>query len=55
MTIVLNGTKVIDKVEVEGLTAMGHDPNEAEPGPISLQGDHGPVEFRSLVVTPLTR
>ena len=28
---------------------------EAEPGPISLQGDHGPVEFRSLVVTPLTR
>jgi 3-keto-disaccharide hydrolase len=55
VTIVLNGTKVIDKGEVEGLTAMGHDPNEGEPGPISLQGDHGPVEFRSLVVTPLTR
>jgi len=55
VTVVLNGIKVIDKGEVEGLTAMGHDPNEAEPGPISLQGDHGPIEFRSIVVTPLVR
>ncbi len=55
VTIVLNGKTIIEKGEVEGLTAMGHDPNEGEPGPISLQGDHGPVEFRSIVVTPLTR
>ena len=34
---------------------MAHDPNEGEPGPISLQGDHGPVEFRSLEVTPLVK
>jgi hypothetical protein len=52
---VLNGKTILDKVEVEGLTAMANDPNEAEPGPITIQGDHGSVEFRKLTVTPLTR
>jgi opacity protein-like surface antigen len=55
LTVVLNGTKVIDKKLVEGLTAMGHDPNEAEPGPLSLQGDHGAMEFRNIVITPLAK
>jgi hypothetical protein len=55
LTVVLNGTKIIDRQVVEGLTAMGHDPNEGQPGPISLQGDHGPVEFRNIVLTPLVR
>lgn len=52
--VVLNGKKVVEG-EIEGLTAVAIDANEAEPGPISLQGDHGSVEFRKLVVTPLTR
>lgn len=55
VTVVLNGETVIDKGEVEGLTAMANDPYEAKPGPITLQGDHGSVEFRSLVVTPLVK
>jgi len=55
VTVVLNGETIIDKKEVEGLTAMGHDPDEAKPGPISLQGDHGVVEFRKLDVTPLVK
>lgn len=55
VTVVLNGKKVIDKAEVEGLTAVAIDPNEAEPGPIYLQGDHGPVDFRNIVVTPLIK
>jgi hypothetical protein len=55
VTIVLNGAKIIDKQVVEGLTAMGHDPNEGQPGPISLQGDHGPIQFRNIVVTPLQK
>lgn len=54
LTVKLNGKTVIDRREVEGLTAMAHDPNEAMPGPFSLQGDHGIVEFRTLTVTPLT-
>ncbi len=53
VTIVENDITIIDKVIVEGLTAMATDPNEAEPGPISLQGDHGAVEFRDVTVTPL--
>jgi hypothetical protein len=55
VTVVLNGQTVIDKGEIDGLTAMANDPYEDRPGPISLQGDHGPVEFRSLVVTPLVK
>jgi len=55
LTVVLNGQKLMDKAYVEGLTAMGHDPNEGEPGPISLQGDHGPVDFRNIVLTPLIK
>lgn len=55
LTVVLNGTRIIDRQVVEGLTAMGHDPSEGQPGPISLQGDHGPVEFRNIVLTPLVR
>jgi hypothetical protein len=55
LTVVYNGIKIIDKQVVEGLTAMGHDPNEGQPGPLSLQGDHGPIEFRSIVLTPLVK
>jgi len=55
LTVVFNGIKVLDKVEVEGLTAMAHDADEDQPGPISIQGDHGPVEIRKITVTPLVR
>ncbi len=49
----LNGETLIDREKVEGLTAMAIDSDETEPGPIVLQGDHGPIEFRRIVVTPL--
>jgi len=55
VSVTLNGKKIIDKQEVEGLTAMASDPNEGEPGPITLQGDHRAVDFRSVVVTPLVK
>ncbi len=55
VTVVLNGKKVIDAKEIDGLTAIAMDPNEGEPGPIVLQGDHGPVEFRKITLTPLSR
>ncbi len=34
-------------------TSGGQD--ESVPGPISVQGDHGPVEIRQLTITPLER
>jgi hypothetical protein len=55
LTVVFNGVKIHDKVEVEGFTAMAHDADEGLPGPISIQGDHGPIEIRDITVTPLVR
>lgn len=52
VTVVLNGTTVIDRLEIPGITGGALDSREGEPGPIMLQGDHGPVDFRSLAVTP---
>ncbi len=54
VTVVLNGATVIDHKEIDGLTAIGIDPDEGKPGPIIVQGDHGAVEFRKLTLTPLT-
>lgn len=53
VTVVFNGKTVIDKGVIEGLTAIAHNADEGEPGGICLQGDHGPVEFRRLTITPL--
>ncbi len=53
VTVVLNGIRVIDKQTIEGPTAIALDANESEPGPILLQGDRGPVEFRKITVYPL--
>jgi hypothetical protein len=55
LTAVMNGKKIHDRVTIEGLTAMASDPHEDQPGPLTLQGDHGLVEFRKITVTPLTR
>ena len=55
VTIKLNGKTIIDRKQVEGYTAMATDPREDQPGPIMLQGDHGPVEFRKVTATPLVR
>ena len=53
VTVILNGVTIIDNKEVEGLTAIAIDPDEGQPGPIVIQGDHGSVEFRKMTLTPL--
>ena len=55
VSVKLNGVTIIDHQRIEGPTAMTMDPNEDQPGPIVLQGDHGIVEFRKVEITPLTR
>ena len=52
MTIVLNGERVIDRQLIPGITGGAIDSREGEPGPVLLQGDHGPIEFRKLTLTP---
>jgi hypothetical protein len=51
ITVVLNGETVVEGI-VEGITGSALDPYEGEPGPLMLQGDHGKVRFRNIVVTP---
>ncbi len=41
--------------QIEGLAAIASDPDEAEPGALILQGDHGPVEFRHIMLTRLVK
>ena len=52
VTVVANGQQVICNQEIPGITGGALDSNEGEPGPIFLQGDHGPVEYRNIVITP---
>ncbi len=53
VSVTLNGKPVITKKQIEGLTAIAYDPWEGQPGSIELQGDHGPVSFRNITLTPL--
>ncbi len=55
VSVTVNGLLIIDKATIDGLTAIADEANEADPGPIVLQGDHGPVEFRKIVVYPLVK
>ena len=48
----LNGTTIICNREIPGITGGALDSAEAQPGPLLLQGDHGPVDYRNIVVTP---
>src|SRR5690606_41333192 len=52
LTYVLNGTTVICNQEIPGITGGALANAEATPGPLLLQGDHGPVEYRNIVITP---
>ena len=52
VTVVANGTRVICEREIPGITGGAIDSDEGAPGPLLLQGDHGPVEFRNIVITP---
>lgn len=52
VTIVLNGKTIIADQTIPGITGGALDANEGEPGPVYLQGDHGPVAYRNMVITP---
>lgn len=55
LTVILNGTRVHDNATIQAITGGALDANEDQPGPIMLQGDHGKVWFRKLVVTPIVK
>lgn len=53
LTVVANGETIISNQEIPGITGGALDSNEAEAGPVYIQGDHGPIEFRKIEITPV--
>lgn len=52
VTVVANGKTIICNQEIPGITGGAINSREAEPGPLLIQGDHGPIEYRNIVLTP---
>ena len=52
VTIVANGQRVVCDQVIPGPTGGALDSDEGKPGPLMLQGDHGPIEYRNIVITP---
>jgi hypothetical protein len=53
VTVVANGKTVICQAEIPGITGGAINSREGEPGPILIQGDHGPIDLRNIVITPV--
>lgn len=51
VTIVANGKTVICNQVIPGITGGAFNSKEGEPGPILIQGDHGPIDYRNIVIT----
>jgi len=53
VTVIQNGTTIIDNQVIPGITGGAVDSHEGMPGPIYLQGsEKGHVAFRNIVITP---
>ena len=50
LTVVLNGTTIIEDAPVEGVTGGAIDAEEFVPGPLYLQGDHSDADFRNMIL-----
>ncbi|MEM9721487.1 MAG: DUF1080 domain-containing protein [Bacteroidota bacterium] len=53
LTVVLNGRTIIDNQPIYGPTGGAILSDVFAPGPIFLQGDHGKVAYRNLVLRPI--
>jgi len=52
VTVLQNGRVIINSQEIPGITGGAFDSHEELPGPIYLQGDHGGIAYRNIVLTP---
>ncbi len=55
LTVVLNGVTIIANQPIAGCTGGALWSDEFRPGPIYLQGDHGAVTYRNLVLKPVLK
>jgi len=52
-TVILNGVRIIDNQPIYGPTGGAIQSDVFAPGPIYLQGDHGKVSYRNIILTPI--
>jgi hypothetical protein len=55
VTVVLNGTKIIDNQPLLGCTGGALWSDVFRPGPLYLQGDHTGVDYRNIVLRPVNK
>jgi hypothetical protein len=55
VTVILNGVKTVDGFEVSRATGGQLDNDLGTPGPIMIQGDHGAIEVRNLMLRPTSK
>jgi hypothetical protein len=55
ITVILNGIRIIDNQPLYGPTGGAIKPDVFSPGPIFLQGDHGKILYRNIVLTPIMK
>lgn len=55
VTVVLNGTKIIDNEPLLGCTGGALWSDQFRPGPIYLQGDHTGIEYRNIVLKQVVK
>lgn len=53
VTLVANGKLIICNQEIPGITGGAINSKEGEPGPIYFQGDHGAIDYRNIIITPV--
>jgi hypothetical protein len=53
LTVFLNGAKIHDNVKIKGPTGGQLGDDDPPKGPLMLQGDHGPVQFRNIRIREL--
>ncbi len=53
LRVIHNGRLIHEDVEVTGPTRAARFEDEQPLGPLMLQGDHGPVAYRNITITPL--
>lgn len=53
LTVNLNGVNIIDNQPIYGPTGGAIIADVFKPGPIYLQGDHGKVKYRNIVLKPI--
>lgn len=53
VTVVLNGQTIINNQPIMGVTGGALTADEFVPGPLYLQGDHGEVMYKDIVIKPI--